>query len=65
MGFVTDNGQPIAPAQHMHPQLMFDLGKVAVKLTAQAYQQTVVGKFKIGFHYIVRTGRGGQRANAQ
>jgi hypothetical protein len=49
----------------MDPDLMFDLRKIAVKLAAQIYQQPVVRKFEKRFNNVFRTGRGGQRADAQ
>jgi hypothetical protein len=39
----------IAPAQDMHGQQMLDLGEVAVELSAQLDQQTIVGKFEQQF----------------
>ena len=62
---VADHRQPVAPPQDMHPHLVLDLGKVAVKFAAKVDQQSVVGKFQKRFDDVFRTGRGGQRADAQ
>ena len=49
----------------MHPDLVLDLGEVAVEFAAKVDQQSVVGKFEEGFHDILGRWRGGQRADAQ
>ena len=61
----SHDGNLIAPAQDMDPQLMLDLCKVAVELAAQVDQKPVVGKFQKGFVQILRTRRRGQGADAQ
>jgi hypothetical protein len=46
---ITQQRKLIAPAQDMHGQEMLDLGEVAVELSAQLDQQTIVGEFKQQF----------------
>ena len=64
-GLVADHRQPIAPAQDMHPHLLFHLRQIAVKFTAQADQQPVVRKLQNGFDGIIGFARWGQRAEGQ
>ena len=42
----------------MHTHLVFDLRQIAVKLTAEADQQAIVGKFEDSFDNILGAGRG-------
>src|SRR5690606_12451752 len=59
------HGDLVAASEDMHPELVFDLRQVAVKLSAQVDQQAIVGEFQQCLVQVFGTRRRGQGADAQ
>jgi hypothetical protein len=59
------HGKLVAAAQNLHAQPRLQQGQVPVEFAAKIDEQPVVGKLQKRFGGVFRSGRGGQRADAQ
>jgi hypothetical protein len=62
---VADQDETVAAGQDLKAEALFDFGEVPVMLAAEDDEKAVVGKFQDRFGGVMRSGRGGQHADAE
>ena len=64
-GAVTDQDEAVAAGQDLEAEAFLDFGEIPVMLAAEDDEKAVVGEFQDRFGGVLRSGRGGQHADAQ